>query len=285
MRVLRPRLVELSADYAVIDAAQSVRLTSARTQQVAEYRFYLTSQHGASSPAYSGGLPRAKLGSLEPYTDYKVALEACTFLSDNASSAGGCLLSEDLFAFRTNQSKPSGLEAITCVDLPFNELYVSVWLVWQAPRRLNGRLKLVQLKRDASLIFDSNETTTHNNNNNNTSATTAATSFFDQGLVYGQTYVYELAYYNDAGMVSVQVEHTTTESLPRSVDRVRCVAALSATAISVEWSKPLYPNGRIVAVKLRYARQDDIKNGNNNNSSWHEIELKVSNSKRIYFNI
>ena len=64
-------------------------------------------------------------------------------------------------------------------DEPFNEYYLAVRIKWMPPRSPNGVLKLIELKRNNSIILS-------------TKNITSVISFLDNDLIYGKMYFYEL---------------------------------------------------------------------------------------------
>ena len=104
-------------------------------------------------------------------------------------------------------------------DEPFNEYYLAVRIKWMPPRSPNGVLKLIELKRNNSIILS-------------TKNITSVISFLDNDLIYGKMYFYELIYYNDIGFVSTSKTHTTQENLPISIDKPNCIAS-SASELKI----------------------------------------------------
>ncbi len=255
LKVNAPALVRSDARSAYIEAAASVMLKSNKTQTIVEYRFYVN-----QSLITKSNNSFLNLHNLEPYTGYSVKVEACTFLNDDFR---GCQQSLESLDFMTNQTTPEGLDSVRCIDMPYNEYQVNVNLTWSMPRRPNGVLRFVKLKRDGVEIFATNYLKNRN-------------SYFysDTQLSYGRNYSYELTYFNDASFLSTHTWHRTMENVPQLMPDPKC-GTKRLTEMAVVWSDPLYANGMITKYEVKYKHSL--------NSAWHAISLgrEVNNDNVI----
>jgi hypothetical protein len=245
LRVNPAVLVRSDARSAYIEAATSVELKSNTTQKIVEYRFYVN-----NSLVTKSNNSFLNLHNLEPFTAYSVTVEACTFLNDDFR---GCKQSLDSLEFMTNQTTPEALDSVRCIDMPYNEYQVNVNLTWTLPRKPNGVLRFVKLKRDGIEIFATNYLKNR-----------VSYFYLDTQLSYGHNYSYELTFFNDASFLSAQNWHATMENVPQLMPDPKC-GTKRLTEMTVVWSDPLYSNGMITKYEVKYKNALD--------SVWHATSL------------
>jgi hypothetical protein len=228
IKVDAPVLVSVSTNQALISGLKSVHLKSPSTQTITNYLFYLN-----DSLVYNGSRSEVKLFDLKPNTLYSVRLGACTFLS---ASNDGCLNSSDTLLFKTNQSRPEDLTSIKFEEIPIDDYFLNLKLKWNLPKRPNGMLNLIELKRDNFIIYLSRVDHFSLNNYLHTTSkiiiiiiiiminiiykififkneTANNYQYVDQRLNYGKNYSYQLTFYNDAGPSTINSLHFTSENV------------------------------------------------------------------------
>jgi hypothetical protein len=228
-----PILVRSDSRSAYIDAAASVVLKSNTTQRVVEYRFFVN-----QSLVTRSNNSFLNLHNLDPFTAYSVRVTACTFLNDDFRA---CRQSTEPLDFVTNQTTPEGLDPVRCSDTPYNEYQVSVNVTWSMPKRPNGVLRFVKLKRDSVEVFSTNYLRNR----------LGLYFYFDTQLRYGHNYSYELTFFNDASFVTASAWHMTMENVPQLMPEPRC-GTKRLTEMAVVWTDPLYSNGLITKYEVKF---------------------------------
>lgn len=222
-----PKLISITKNNMSLDATDRVYLKS-DLQEVIEYRFFLN-----KILVYQGRNSSIIITDLVPDTFYTIHLIGCTFLQPD----NGCSKQSPRYLVKTNQSNPENLSQISILEMPLDDYFLNLRLDWNLPRKPNGLISLIELTRDRTIIF--------------LSKNISARHFVDAKLNFGSNYTYKMSFYNEAGPGSIVTHYYTSESLPKVVEKPRCVFQ-AETHLFLEWNEPVFPNGKILRTLIKF---------------------------------
>ena len=165
-----------------------------------------------------------QLGSLQPFTNYSLALAVCNSV--------GCTTG-NVTLVQTPEAPPQNLDPPSARNLSSTSLAIS----WGPPAIPNGVITSYTLQRLNGSVWT-------------TVFLGVSLSYTQTGLVPYTDYYYKVVATNGAGSVeSPATSAHTSPDLPSGLESP-AVSPISATSIQATWTQPAYPNGVVLGYSL-----------------------------------